>query len=196
MSEAMYGAMRAYIDAAVELGVRKAMDEFRAAPVPEARAAEPVVGRDGAPGPQGVGIADVALTDGALVVRLSDGTERNVGRVVGERGPQGDPGVDGAPGKDGAPSTEPGPRGERGADGIATREELDQLIEARFADLQVRTFADIYREVFRSGETYNRSDVVTWGGHLWLAKAATTTQPGTSDAWKMIVKAGKDASRK
>lgn len=42
------------------------------------------------PAPAGVGIADVSITNGELEIRLSDGTEKHLGRIVGK---------DGAPGK-------------------------------------------------------------------------------------------------
>ena len=48
----------------------------------------------------------------------------------------------------------------------------------------------IYREVWREGE-YERGDVVTWGGSAWHCKQQTTDKPGTSSAWKMMVKEGR-----
>ena len=77
-----------------------------------------------------------------------------------------------------------------------TLEEMDARIEARFRKLQVRTFADVYREVYRDEEQYARGDVVTYGGSLWLAKSDSKDErPGTSDAWRLIVKKGADAKR-
>lgn len=136
---------------------------------------------------------------------------------IGPAGPQGEPGPAGPPGergergemglagRDGAigPAGPQGERGERGADGIATRAELDAIIEqrvaaglavleARFADIQVRTLADVYREVWRAGEVYQRGEVATWEGSPWLAMAQTTAKPGTSPDWKLFVKRGRD----
>jgi collagen type III alpha len=110
----------------------------------------------------------------------------------------GERGADGIAGRDGAPSMIPGPQGpqgERGADGIATRAELEEMIEARFAELQVRTFADSYREVYRAGEQYRRGETVTWGGSLFLAMADTTDKPETTPAWRLMVKHGRDGKR-
>lgn len=103
----------------------------------------------------------------------------------GPAGPQGDPGPAGVPGE----------RGERGADGIATLEELDARIEARFADLQVRTFADVYQGVFEADKTYTRGVLATWGGSLWLSQAETSSKPGENADWKLVVKRGADGRR-
>ncbi|MEG8007475.1 hypothetical protein U2444_14855, partial [Listeria monocytogenes] len=39
---------------------------------------------------------------------------------------------------------------------------------------------------------YNRGDLVTHKGAVWLAKSKTTERPGTGDAWKLVVKNGRD----
>jgi hypothetical protein len=110
----------------------------------------------------------------------------------GERGTDGAPGERGADGINGRDGT-PGERGERGADGIATREELDSLIEARFADIQVRNLADIYQGTFDPKQSYSRGLTSTWDGSLWLATRETSAQPGTIDSgWKLITKRGRD----
>jgi hypothetical protein len=100
----------------------------------------------------------------------------------GPAGERGERGADGLAGRDGAPSVVPGPqgeRGERGADGIATLEELDARIEARFAELQVRTFADVYQGVFEPDKAhYARGLLTTWGGSLWLSLNDTRSKPG------------------
>jgi hypothetical protein len=88
--------------------------------------------------------------------------------IPGPPGPQGPPGADGTNGIDGAPGT-PGPQGPIGK------------------------FADHYRDVFDGATDYAAGDVVTDDGSLWLCKAATTNdRPGTSSAWKLICKRGKD----
>jgi hypothetical protein len=102
----------------------------------------------------------------------------------GPAGPQGESGPQG-------PAGEPG---ERGADGIAgiSREDVEGLIEARFADLTVRTLADSYRDVFAAGEQYQRGDLVTHDGSLWIALADTEAQPGAGEGWKLCTKRGRD----
>lgn len=157
----------------------------------------PIPGKDGENGKDGRGIARVEVREaGDLIMFFNDGTEQNVGRIVGKDGKDGEKGD---PGEPGAPSTVPGPvgpkgdPGEPGADGIATRAELDELIETRFADLQVRTFSEVYQGVFTRGSTYSRGVLATWDGSLWLSLNSTSDQPGTSKDWKLIVKKGRDA---
>ncbi len=146
----------------------------------------------------------------------AEGPEGPMGPVgpIGVEGPQGEPGPAGIPGERGVDSTVPGPKGEkgeagvdstvpgpkgetgeRGTDGIATREELDEIKRELAADLQVRTFADSYREVFKPGEMYKRGEFVTWNGSLHLAVADTTAKPMESPDWKQVTKAGRDGSR-
>jgi hypothetical protein len=51
----------------------------------------------------------------------------------------------------------------------------------------------IYRGVWRSGETYEAGDAVTWGGHMWIAERATTAKPDQPDeGWRIAVKRGRD----
>lgn len=115
--------------------------------------------------------------------------------AIGERGAPGEPGARGADGLQGpaGPVGERGERGERGADGIATREELDALIEERFAEMQTRTLADSYRGVFQDGQRYMRGQTCQADGCLWLAMVPTALRPadGVAD-WRMITKKGRD----
>jgi hypothetical protein len=110
---------------------------------------------------------------------------------VGERGLQGERGADGIQGRDGAP----GPQGERGADGIATREEIEAIVEQRVADINVRSFADVYRGVYEPAVPYTRGAITTWGGSLWLSLNDTSAKPGENGDWKLIVKAGRDGKK-
>lgn len=56
---------------------------------------------------------------------------------------------------------------------------------------EFKTSAILYREVWREGE-YTRGDVVTWSGCSWHCQQKTTDKPGTSAAWKLMVKSGRD----
>jgi hypothetical protein len=49
--------------------------------------------------------------------------------------------------------------------------------------------AMIYRGVWREGE-FDQGDVATWGGSAWHCQQKTTDKPGTSAAWRLMVKEG------
>jgi hypothetical protein len=173
----------------------------------ETRAAPQVV--HGEPGAAGRGVAGTEMRDGVLVVRYTDGAEDVVGRIVGEPGPAGAPGEPGpqgepgpagepgAPGRDGADGKDgaPGEPGADGADGMPSMADVEEAAERYVREVQVRTFADIYRGVMKPGDEYERGDIATWDGSLWLAQRTTTDKPGTSDAWQLITKRGRDARR-
>jgi collagen type III alpha len=48
------------------------------------------------------------------------------------------------------------------------------------------------RGVFKDGEEYAHADGVTHNGCFWIARHATKERPGTSQAWRLAVKAGRD----
>lgn len=51
----------------------------------------------------------------------------------------------------------------------------------------------IYKGVHRDGEKYDAHDNVTWAGSQWTStKSENTDKPGTSDAWTLCVKAGRN----
>ena len=50
----------------------------------------------------------------------------------------------------------------------------------------------IDRGVFRAGTDYEHGDGATWDGSFWIAQKATQDKPGTSDAWRLAVKKGRD----
>ena len=180
MNESTYAAMREFIKVAVELEVGKRMVEVRAALPVETRMAEPVIGPAGKDGRDG-----------------KDGVDGKDGKD-GAPGEKGERGADGLNGRDGAPSLVPGPKGdkgERGADGIATREEIEAVVMRHVADLQVRTFADVYQGVFEPDKAYTRGQLATWGGSLWLSQTETRAKPGENNDWKLIVKRGADGRK-
>lgn len=172
----------------------------RETPAPETREAEVREGPQGPAGERGEdgrGIESVTVEDGRLVLRFTDGSEQDAGEVVGPQGPIGPAGEPGERGADGAAGErgergEPGERGERGEDGVASREEIEALVEERFRDVQVRTLFDSHRGTYKRGESYRKADVVAWGGSTWGAVAATTDEPGTSADWKLLAKKGRD----
>lgn len=50
----------------------------------------------------------------------------------------------------------------------------------------------VYKGVHREGDSYAAHDNVTWAGSQWTStKSENTDKPGTSDAWTLVVKAGR-----
>ena len=63
---------------------------------------------------------------------------------------------------------------------------------------EIKTSVILYRGVWREGE-FDQGDVVTWGGSAWHCQQKTTDKPGTSAAWRLMVKEGargKDGCRR
>lgn len=117
--------------------------------------------------------------------------------AIGEIGPQGKSGIDGRDGRDGKD-------GKDGKDGIASIDQMKQLItegiQAALPAMVDKTITEMfarspkleYRGVFSEGETYERGNFATFGGSLWHANQNTKDRPGTSDAWTLAVKKGRD----
>lgn len=112
----------------------------------------------------------------------------------GPRGPQGEKGMDGRDGRD-------------GKDGIASRDELNAAVteeveKAVAANVEKRVAEAFdalpkieYRDVWKEGEEYTKGNLATWGGSLWHCnESGSTDKPGTSDAWTLAVKRGRDGS--
>ncbi len=88
-----------------------------------------------------------------------------------------------------------GDTGAAGKDGIATREEVESLVEERHADLKVRTLADSWQGVWTPDKEYQRGTVTQWDGSPWLSLKETTAKPGTSPDWTLFAKKGRDARK-
>lgn len=170
-------------------------------------------GTDGVNGKDGVGIADAVVKEGRLILKLTDGTQRDAGIVRGEPGERGEKGDTGPAGPQGR--TVKGERGERGEpgkdgrdgregkDGAATRDEILAMMkemvrpvvkEVHDEDMATRPQL-VYREVWRPGEQYALGNLVTWGGSLWHCNAAgTKAKPGDGGGndWRLVVKKGRD----
>jgi hypothetical protein len=59
---------------------------------------------------------------------------------------------------------------------------------------EVMTFpVQIYRQVWRAENVYERGDTVTWAGSLWHCNAPTNEKPDAGgDAWTLCTKRGRD----
>jgi len=146
----------------------------------------PKDGIDGKDGKDGIGVADALIDrDNGLVVTLTDGRVKSLGTVVGRDGVDGKDGAPGAPGLGFDDMTE-----ELADDGrtiIRRYSRGDQTKEFRFTFPVV-----IDRGVFKEGTAYEAGDGVSFGGSFWIAQASTKERPGTSDAFRLAVKKGRD----
>ena len=70
--------------------------------------------------------------------------------------------------------------------------ELTAALERRVADLETRPTMS-YCGVWKEGAAYQRGDFVTHDGSVWHAWQQTAERPGTSEAWQLAVKRGRDA---
>lgn len=176
-------------------------------------------GADGEPGPKGdPGPQGPAGAKGETGERGADGDIGPQG-LPGEsiRGEGGAPGKDGEHGADGATGRDgrdglPGIAGKDGAPGLNGRdgfslEDFDvtlaedgRTLAMKFVrgetviERKIKLPSIQYREVWREGE-YERGDVVTWAGSAWHCQQATTDKPGSSSAWKLMVKEGRPGER-
>jgi len=67
-----------------------------------------------------------------------------------------------------------------------------ETLEQRVKALEARPAAPGYKGVWKEGIGFEPGAMVTHGGSLWVCKATTILKPGTSDAWQLAVKRGKD----
>lgn len=140
-------------------------------------------------GKDGIGVMDALIDrDNCLVLTLSNGSTKNLGRIVGRDGKDGAPG---APGADGV-----------GFDDLTFEYDGERTITLKFVkgeqvkDFSVKVPMMIYRGIFSESKEYEAGDCVTWGGSVWVAQRKTTAKPETNDDWKLAVKRGKDGGVK
>jgi hypothetical protein len=67
-----------------------------------------------------------------------------------------------------------------------------KALEQRCAELDAAIERRSYQGVYDSERTYDEHNLVTMGGNIWIARRATSDRPGTSDAWTLAVKKGRD----
>lgn len=159
------------------------------------------------PPKDGVGIVGALIDrDGQLVVTLSDGGVKNVGRVVGRdvdvsdvariiaeelaKWPRPVNGQDGANGVDGL-----------GFDDLDTDYDEHGRMYLRFSRGEItkrfRLPCHVDRGVYRETHAYLKGDGVTWAGSFWIAQQdGPPGKPGTNDSgWRMSVKRGGDGKQ-
>lgn len=154
-----------------------------AGPVPQ-----PAAGAPGAPGRDGAGVVDAVIDrHGHLIWTLSDGRTKDAGQVTGKDG------ADGLNGKD-------------GADGLSLDLEAADLVcpdDLGFAlsftahGKTVLFPIPVPHEVgpWTAGRAYVKGAGVSWDGAYWYALEPTTDQPGSSKAWRCVVRRGKIGPR-
>jgi hypothetical protein len=160
----------------------------------------------------GVGISSTLLDrKGHLVLTLSDGQTKDIGRVEGKDADPADvqrmvaeaiatlpKPADGAPGKDGAP----------GRDGTLENVKVVQVDDRTWqwqykdgtpVEGGTMRFAVVLdRGVHAVEKTYEAGDGVTWNGSFWIAQCDATSRPGTTDGakeWRLAVKSGRDGAK-
>lgn len=142
-------------------------------------------GEKGLDGKDGVGLAGAVIDrEGQLVVTLTDGSQKQLGPVVGKDG------TPGASGKDGADAL--------GFDDLSIEFDGDRAFkfvmvrgDARkeFGPFSMPVVLD--RGVYKEGQAYQKGDGCTWGGSFWIAQEDTSDKPETK-AWRLAVKRGQN----
>lgn len=66
------------------------------------------------------------------------------------------------------------------------------LSSGKSEEIVIRLPTTRYRGVYRDGEGYDLGDMATWGGSVWHCNGTTREQPGSSPAWTLAVKRGRD----
>lgn len=132
----------------------------------------------------GIGLAGALIDrDGNLVVTMTNGEAKSLGRVVGEDGKPGEAkdGIDGLGFDDMTLDYD----GEREFTFLFQNGE--RIVERRFT---VPVVLD--RGVYRPETNYTKGDAVTYGGSVWIAQGDTKDKPDGSPHWRLAVKAGRD----
>jgi hypothetical protein len=122
----------------------------------------------------GIGVASTRINDdGELILKLTNGDTFNLGVVKGRDG-------------FGLKDFDVEYDGERKVTLKFSAGDMEKSF-----DLTIPALID--RGVWAHGTRYEKGDVVSWGGSMWIAKEATEKQPNASPDWRLSVKRGRDA---
>ncbi len=94
----------------------------------------------------------------------------------------------------------PPPRDGFGFDDLSVSYDGERTISLKFekgGDVKEFPFQlpiPIYRGVFSEESVYEKNDVATWGGSIWIAMEETPGHP-RDGKWKLAVKAGRDGRK-
>lgn len=130
----------------------------------------------------GVGLAGAMIDrDGGLILTLTDGSTKALGRVVGKDGEPGKAGNDGL-----------------GFDDLSVDYDGERTLTFKWArgektrEHSLKLSHPIYRGVREVGRMYERGDSISYGGNTWIAMKDTDAQPAEGPDWKMAVRRGRD----
>jgi hypothetical protein len=214
LADELFGAVQGYVARAVAPMVAK-LDEITR----HVAGLEPIPGPAGEKGATGSpGELGATGPIGETGPRGDKGEPGDLGPIgpigpPGTPGPAGEKGMDGINGRDGLPGLA-GLTGPKGFDGTNGTNGIDGKDGLGFDDLDVTydgergftlcfargeqkkefTFSMpvmLYRNVWKEG-TYERGDVVTFGGSQFHCNRPTSDKPETSDAWTLCAKRGRD----
>lgn len=87
-----------------------------------------------------------------------------------------------------------------GIDGVSITQDGDREFSVKLMKSSGQEVAQkfalpiqVYKGVYREEQAYDAHDNVTWAGSQWTStKAENTDKPGSSDAWTLCVKAGRN----
>lgn len=186
-----------YVNRAIADAVHLRLDDLRGPQGPQGEQGLPGIdgprGEKGDPGRDGVGLAGALIDrNGSLMLTLSDGTVRELGPIVGKdgsSGARGSDGRDGIDGKDGLSFTdfdfEPEYDGER-----TIRLKWTNGAKEHVRELRLPIALD--RGPWNATKTYERGDMVSYAGSMWIAQRETKSKPNGCDDWRLAVKKGLD----
>lgn len=127
----------------------------------------------------GIGLADALIDkDGNLVITMTDGRTKTLGKVVGK---------DGEPG---ATFT---------LDDFDIEQTDERTLEFKFLrgdtmhSFEIEFPVPIFKGAFKEGQAYARGDMTVWGGSLWTATKETSSKPDMPDSgWMIAARKGRD----
>lgn len=167
-----------------------------------------------APGKDGVGMAGASIDrDGNLILTLTNGEAKNLGRVVGKDGENGQDGAglagasisrDGelvvtlSSGEQKSLGPVVGRDGKDGADftdfDITYDGDRTITIKGRGGDITKRVPMPLDKGYWREGMACEKGDIVTEGGSAWIALRDTKAKPALEhkEDWRLFARKGRD----
>jgi hypothetical protein len=149
----------------------------------------------------GVGLAGALIDRGGnLVLTLTDGSQRELGTVVGKDADQA--AIDRQVRE--LVAEIPRPRDGFSLKDFDTHFDGERTLTLKFDggdvsyEHEIHLPIVIYRDVWRaenddgSQKFYERGDCVTWAGSLWIAQERTSEKPDGGKGWRLAVKKGRD----